>query len=226
MSVILPLAIVLAGTAFFRFTQADLVIAEQFHGGLVGWPGRKAEPWLSLYRWGCYPGLVMGLGGLAVAAASRFWPRLQVWRAEGLFLGLLLLLGPGLMVNLVLKEFCSRPRPSQVERFGGQHPFLPIGQLGSSQPCRSFPSGHASMGFYLMAPAFVLYRRRPRWAAAFVGLGLAGGLLIGVGRIVQGQHFASDVLWSFGVVYFTALPLAYLYHRRAEPRTAGLECPH
>ena len=64
------------------------------------------------------------------------------------------------------------------------------------------------MGFCLMAPAFVFYRRRPRLAAGFLLLGLAGGLMIGAARVVAGCHFPSDVLWAGGIVYFTALLLA------------------
>ena len=59
-----------------------------------------------------------------------------------------------------------------------------------------------------MAPAFVCYRRRPWLAAAFVLLGLTAGTVIGLARIVAGGHFPSDVLWSGGIVYFTALALA------------------
>jgi len=52
----------------------------------------------------------------------------------------------------------------------GEMDFLPVLATGENLKgdCNSFPSGHASTGFYLMAPAFVLYRRRPGWAAAFL----------------------------------------------------------
>ena len=86
--------------------------------------------------------------------------------------------------------------------------FLPVWQRGGGQEDSSFPSGHAAMGFYLMAPALVCYRRRPGLAAAFLLLGLAGGAVIGMARIVAGCHFPSDVLWAGGLIYFTALLLA------------------
>ena len=80
------------------------------------------------------------------------------------------------------------------------------------------------MGFYLMAPAFVLYRRHRRAAAEFFALGLAGGTIMGVARIVAGSHFASDVVWSAGIVYFTGLALAAVFHfgdgKPLEPATA------
>jgi hypothetical protein len=37
--------------------------------------------------------------------------------------------------------------------------------------------------------------------------------MMGFARIVQGSHFASDVLWSAGAVYFTGLTLAFVYYR-------------
>ena len=56
-----------------------------------------------------------------------------------------------------------------------------------------------------MAPAFFLYRRRNGWALAFLLLGLFAGCLIGMARMAAGGHFASDVIWAGGFVYFTGL---------------------
>jgi membrane-associated PAP2 superfamily phosphatase len=156
-----------------------------------------------------------------VAVGAAFWPLLRPWRAPGLFFGAMLLLGPGLLVNVTFKDNWGRPRPTQVDCFGGKHAFRPVWEPGEHGHCRSFPCGHASMGFFLMGPAFLLYRRRPRLAGAFLLLGLSAGLLLGATRIVQGRHFASDVLWSAGFVYFTGLALGYLYHRWTARASAG-----
>ena len=129
-------------------------------------------------------------------------------RDPGLFFALLLIIGPGIVVNGLFKPFWNRPRPHATIPFGGPRDFVAVWQRGSGQDDSSFPSGHAAMGFYLMAPAMVCYRRRPRLAAAFLLLGIAAGTVIGSARIVAGCHFASDVLWSGGLVYFTALLLA------------------
>jgi membrane-associated PAP2 superfamily phosphatase len=213
--VIVPFAFLLAGTAVFRFTDADLAISQWFYGGPShGWPDKSDPPWGAFYHAGCYPGLIVGIGGLTVALASLFWSRVRAWRDPGLFLATLLVLGPGLLVNVTLKDHWGRPRPLQTVHFGGEHPFHPVGDPGTSCDCKSFPSGHASMGFYLMAPAFLLYRKHRRLAATFLILGLTCGIVIGVARIAQGRHFASDVLWSAGIVYFTGLVLAYHHHRR------------
>lgn len=210
-----PASLLIALTAFFRFTDADMAVVRQFFsGGGAGssfaerWPLVNAYPWRVLYDWGIYPAWILGCGGLVLWVASFLWLKLEPWRDAGLFYGLLLLIGPGILVNSVLKPYWGRPRPNNVDQFGGQLEFLPVLEWGRGQDESSFPSGHASTGFYLMAPAFVCYRRRRRLAIAFLLLGLASGGVIGLARIVAGGHFPSDVLWACGIVYFTALVLA------------------
>ncbi len=165
-----------------------------------------------LYHWGVYPGLALGLGGLVVAIAGLVIPPLRRWRKEGLFLALLLLIGPGLVVNVWFKGCWGRPRPCETAMFGGARPFVPAGMPGPTEG-RSFPSGHASMGFFLMAPAFFLYRRNKRLALWFFVLGLTAGTVIGLGRIVQGRHFASDVVWSAGMIYLCGWCLDMLFQK-------------
>jgi lipid A 4'-phosphatase len=212
----IPLLLLGVATAVFRWTDLDLALVRPFfvEGEAdwpfqAHWPLRDVYPWKALYDWGIYPGWVLGLGGLAAWLASFWRPKLVRWRDEGLFYFLLLVLGPGMLVNGVLKPCWGRPRPNAVVPFGGQRDFLPVWQWGGLQNEASFPSGHASMGFYLMAPAFVYFRRRPRLALGFMVLGLAGGGVIGLARIVAGGHFPSDVVWAGGFVYFTALMLAW-----------------
>jgi lipid A 4'-phosphatase len=215
----IPLAVLFLATIIFRFTDVDLLLSRQFfvdqgHSykqSNAHWPLRVAEPWKSLYTLGVYPAWIIGMGGLLVFLISFLWARLKPLRDAGLFFALMLALGPGLLINGVLKPFWGRPRPNDTIPFNGQQSYLPVGEIGNSSDGASFPSGHASMGFYLMAPAFVLYRRRPGPAALFLALGLAGGTIMGLARIVAGSHFTSDVIWSAGVVYFTGLALAAMF---------------
>ena len=223
MLVFAPVLALLLLTALFRWLPADQMIGRLFYGGTAsGWPYNQAEPWLALYRFGPYPGLALGLGGAVVAVASYLWSPLRRWREMGLFLAILLAIGPGLAVNGIVKPQWSRPRPAQTKDFGGQQDFVYAWGFGPRGVSKSFPSGHASMGFYLMAPAFLLYRRHPRWALACLLLGLASGGFIGLGRMAQGQHFASDVLWSGGLVYFCGVALGYLFHRSMAAREESL----
>ncbi len=202
-----PCLVLLVGTCFFRWTSADLEISSWFfRAGCGGFNEQLMPPWTFLYHYGELPALILGIGGLLVAALGWVHERLRPLRYGGLYLGLLVLLGPGLVINVALKDSWGRPRPFESQPFEGDHPFLQLGEIGNEiTKNSSFPSGHAAMGFALMGPAFVLTRRYPRQARWFWILGLAAGLTIGTGRVVQGRHFASDVLWSAGLTYLTGL---------------------
>jgi lipid A 4'-phosphatase len=146
-----------------------------------------------------------------------------------------LALGPGMMINGIGKPGWQRPRPVQIDQFGGARQFVLVGDLGEvSRECRSFPSGHASMGFFLMAPAFLVWRRRVL-AGGFMLLGIFAGLAIGVARMAQGAHFPSDVIWAGGIVYFTCVVLQRLILRdeydgprmpETEPLSATIALEH
>jgi len=216
-----PLAILVLGTVCFRSTDADLAISRPFFQPDTGqWPLQEVQPWKALYDWGQYPAVILGGAGLAIALAGGVCAWLRPFRKGGFFLAALLVLGPGLITNLVLKDYSGRPRPSEVTQFGGELPFRPVGDVWVEGDGKSFPCGHAAMGFYLMAPAFLCYRRRPALAAAFVAVGLLAGGMLGAARIVQGRHFASDVLWSLAIVYFTGLALHWLIQPASPPGAA------
>jgi membrane-associated PAP2 superfamily phosphatase len=106
----------------------------------------------------------------------------------------------------------GRPRPIDIVDFNGSRPYHQVYQPAGPDMGKSFPSGHAAIGFYTIAPFFVLRRRKPR---AALGLLLAGGgygALMSVGRMLQGGHFLSDVLWSGYLVHMTGMLLYYLLH--------------
>jgi lipid A 4'-phosphatase len=211
----IPLVLLAVATLFFRYSDADLYLARLFYRAEspLRWPLGFTQPWKWLYNYAIYPAWIIGLSGMAVSMLAIFWKRVQTIRYECFFLGLLLILGPGLLVNSISKPFCGRPRPIQMKLFGGEKEFLPVLSTGENPQYDydSFPCGHASMGFYLMAPAFVLYRRSKAWAAAFFSIGLAAGCTIGIARMAAGGHFASDVLWAGAFVYFTGLLLAAIF---------------
>ncbi|MCC6124970.1 MAG: phosphatase PAP2 family protein [Pirellulales bacterium] len=211
----IPLVLLAMATLFFRYSDADLYLARLFYRAEspLRWPLGFAQPWKWLYNYAIYPAWIIGIGGMAASILAIFWKRIRPIRYECFFLGLLLILGPGLLVNSISKPFCGRPRPIQIKQFGGEKEFLPVLATGENprHDYDSFPCGHASMGFYLMAPAFVFYRRRKAWAAAFLALGLAAGCTIGIARMAAGGHFASDVLWAGAFIYFTGLLLHAIF---------------
>lgn len=134
-----------------------------------------------------------------------------LWRIDGraaAFLLLALALGPGLVVNAVLKDHWGRARPAQVEQFGGTQRFTPA-PLPADQCARncSFPAGHPAMGFYLVSFALLVPERKRRRAA--IAGAIAVGAAFGLARMAQGGHFLSDVVFSG----FIVSGLSWLLHR-------------
>lgn len=202
----LPLLLLTVLTIVFRVSETDIDICQLFYGrGGQHWWGTHSAFLRFIYDFGPTPALALGIGGLVVGIVSLVWRPWRTYREAGFFFAAMLALGPGLLVNGVLKPYWHRPRPVQTLAFGGSERFVAVWELGSSPKSKSFPCGHASMGFYLFAPAFLLYRKRRDWALAFVGLGLVGGLVIGAARVLQGAHYPSDVVWSAGMVYLSGL---------------------
>jgi len=202
------LAFLIVATGVIAVTGADLAVSAPFC--IEGkWPIGDLFPWQALYRLDRIPAVALALFGLAAFLASFFRRDLQRWRLAGAFLVLLLVLGPGLLVNVAFKDHWGRPRPREIVQFGGQKPFLQPWQRGEDGKGRSFPSGHASAAFYMTAPFFIYRRSNKRLARIWLTGGLVFGIFMSIARIAQGGHFLSDNLWAWGMVHLTALALCY-----------------
>jgi lipid A 4'-phosphatase len=197
----------LVATALIAVSGADLAVSSFFY--LKGtWPVGGRFPWNYLYLIDRFPAILLASAGLMAAAASLRWPSWRHWARGGVFLALLLALGPGLLVNIVFKDSWGRPRPREIVQFEGKKIFLQPWQKGISGQGRSFPSGHAAAAFYMIAPYFIYRHRNKRRARAWLAGGVIFGTFMSIARISQGGHFLSDTLWAFGIVYMTALTLA------------------
>ena len=158
------------------------------------------------------PYYLFGLAGAVLlawlAGVARKRPLLGVTRRVALYLLLALALGPGLVVNVVLKDTWGRPRPSTIHQFSGADTYVP--PLIPSHQCDhncSFPSGHAALAFWLVAFALLASPRWRRWALAAA---VAFGAVVGLSRIAQGGHFLSDVVASGAI---TIGIIVWLYRR-------------
>ena len=205
----LPVAILILATIAIAATGADLLVSAPFCIG-GKWPVGDLQPWHLLYILDRGPAIVLGMCGLTAALIGCIYKQRRNWVRPGFFLVILLVLGPGLTVNTVFKEYWGRPRPREIVQFGGAKEFLQPWQKGIAHHGRSFPSGHSSAAFYLSAPFFLLRRRKPRAAAWWQTGGLLFGTLMSVARITQGGHFLSDTLWAWGMVHLLAVALYYL----------------
>ncbi|MEN6438807.1 MAG: phosphatase PAP2 family protein [Syntrophobacter sp.] len=204
------LSILLVLTLVFRFTDLDVGLQRLFYSPEEGWKYAPSFFCTLIYNYGAWPGLVLTGVAAVVLCAGYLRPDFASFRKSALFIVLLAALGPGLVVNGILKAQSGRPRPRDVAVFSGSHEFQRVGDKGEAGEGYSFPSGHASMGFFLGAPYFLVRRSNRGWAISWLALGLTSGVVIGIGRMAQGGHFASDVLWAWGVVHISGLALAYL----------------
>jgi lipid A 4'-phosphatase len=135
-----------------------------------------------------------------------------------LYLLAALALGPGLVVHGVFKEHWGRARPRDIIEFGGDKRFTPAFVI--SDQCEhncSFVAGHPSVPFYLIAFALVARRRRYALLASAIGL----GAVVGLGRVVQGAHFLSDVTFSGIFVFLVAYLLFHYVFRLGTAQAVG-----
>ncbi|MHB8808847.1 MAG: phosphatase PAP2 family protein [Desulfobulbaceae bacterium] len=217
----LPAALLLLGTILVGRLDGELRLARAVYGKGGVWPGIGRFPWNFLYEYAWVPAFILaGMAG-GVLFSGLFVRGPTPWKRQALFLLLLLAIGPGLLVNVTLKDHLGRARPHEVHEFGGQYAFTPIWQHGDTGKNSSFPSGHAAVAFYLMAPWFVLRRRNRMQAACWLTGGLTYGCLVGTARIMQGGHFLLDVLWAGGLVYFCGEIIAQALSLDHSPQPAG-----
>jgi lipid A 4'-phosphatase len=202
-------AFVLTTALFLAFPKIDLLTSGLFYAPGHGFFLKTWAPVETLYHF--VPSLARAMAlVIAFGAAWLLLGARPLWRLDRktlCFLSLSMALGPGLVVNAVLKDHWGRARPEQVERFGGTRHFTPapVPAAECAHNC-SFPSGHAALGFSLVAFAFLLPSAtaiRRFVAAAAAGL----GVLIGLGRIAQGAHYLSDVVYAGLLVYGTTAAL-------------------
>ncbi len=213
LSHLLTVIILLIGLSLLIvLSNGDLRVARLIFSHYSQWPGLCHEPWTIIYTITPIPGVLLAIGALVLLCGGFIFPYFKKYRRQSLFVVLMLSLGPGLLVNVILKDHLGRPRPQELTEFGGHYQFVQPWQPGPAGKNSSFPCGHSSIAFFLMAPWFIYRRSNHSLALGFLWFGLSFGLLVGMTRIVQGGHFLSDVLWSGGLVYITGEVLSWLFH--------------
>ncbi len=200
------LIIVLALSLPFTFTDLDIVISSFFYKN--GWIYGEQPIWHLLYHYGIFPGLFLAITSLLFFCLSWFKQSFFHWKLPTAIILLTLLLGPGLLVNVIGKGYWGRPRPRDITVFNGSEPFHRWTQPGIPGKGKSFPSGHPSVGYLFCVFFFLESKSKRRWLWLSFGIGF--GTIMGMARIIQGGHFASDVLWSGGFTFISAALSTYL----------------
>ncbi len=195
------------GTVFALYPQLDVTLSRYFYAGGLRW---HVLDWRS--------GIVRDIASwiIALVAAPAFialavkWllprrPLLMPGRAVVLMISTLAL-GPGLIVNVILKDNWGRPRPQFLTEFGGPAPLLPWWDpRGKCDKNCSFVAGEPSGAFWTMSAAAVA---PPQWRAAAYAAAITFGSAVGVLRMSAGGHFFTDVVFS-GVVVFLLIWLVH-----------------
>jgi lipid A 4'-phosphatase len=130
-----------------------------------------------------------------------------------LYLLLTLIIGPGIIVNSLLKGYFGRARPKNITEFGGDSHFTRVAQI--SNQCHlncSFSSGHAAGAYHFTNISLVSPRR---FFKRFFNSAMIFGTIVGLVRIMQGGHFASDVIFSCLVVLVVNVALrSFIFKNR------------
>jgi membrane-associated PAP2 superfamily phosphatase len=184
----------------------DLTLAHYFYQGSGQF---SPSPLYSfIYDYGVVPAQLAVLAASITLLLSYCFKKYKKWRQASLLMILPLLIGAGFIVHTVFKENWGRPRPKQVEQFGGNQKFLPFYNPNFSEkpePAKSFACGHCTMGFYFFALA-LLGRKLKKpilfWTGLIAAFGL--GIILSWTRLAQGGHFLSDTLISALIMWLTA----------------------
>lgn len=202
------LLVVAASAVFLVFPGIDLWFSSLFYDPATGF-ALASDPALLLLRRSsdvlmiaiCIAVVLSVLAKVAMPARPSLIPP----RAS-LFLAATLLLGPGLLVNVILKNNWGRPRPIQVDVFGGEAPFISIWQITDhcARNC-SFVSGEASSAIWVMSLALVV---PVQWRVPMFVVTGVYAMALSMNRIAFGGHFLSDVVLAWGL---TLMLIAVLY---------------
>ena len=176
--------------------KLDLQIAQLFYDPAQQRFPAASHPYLAVLRDDGLIALVTCMSAVVAALVTRMLrlPQRIIPGRVVLFLVGTLALGPGLLVNGILKDNWHRPRPMHVTEFGGDRPYVDWWNPGGTceRNC-SFVSGEVASAAWMFAPAMLT---PPQWRiAAFAGASIFT-FVIALSRMAAGGHFFTDVLFA------------------------------
>ena len=213
MKYILPL--IFLGVALYFFPELDLAISRLVFDETSKFYLSNAPILKVIYKSVNVLVLVMALGVIGAYLYQLYTQKsFKYFDKKALvYIFMVFAFGSGVIVNLGLKQNFGRARPVQIVEFGGDKKFTPAAVVNSeySKECASFSCGHCSFALGFIA-FFFLFRKR--WILITA---LGYGLIVSLGRIMQGGHFFSDFIFSWIVMLLTAkLLYDYMYGKQRE----------
>jgi membrane-associated PAP2 superfamily phosphatase len=226
---IIALAIaVIAGLVFGLYPELDLRIAKYFHDFIdksrIAFSWRISPPLMRARDIGLWVTTILILPAVVALVVKALLPKRELFMPARaiVFLIVTLALGPGLLVNGLLKDHWGRPRPIDVSEFDGKRHFVPWWDPRGDCPNNcSFVSGDVSGAFWTIAPAALA---PPQWRALAYGAALTLGTVMATFRVMAGGHFVSDTIFA-AVFTFLIIWVVHglLYRWRRHPSDEGIE---
>jgi lipid A 4'-phosphatase len=191
-----------AGLVFALHPELDVAISRQFYDPVAkDFPLRFDRTLVLLRHGSMWVITALALPAGVALVVKLVWPfaRMFMPARAALFLLATLALGPGLFVNVTMKDHWPRSRPIDIPAFNGAERFVPWWDpRGVCAKNCSFVAGESSGAFWTLAPAALA---PPPWRAAAYAAATAFGTAVGALRIAFGGHFFSDVVFA-GVFVF------------------------
>jgi len=213
MKYILPL--IFLGVALYFFPEFDLAISRLIFDETTKFY-LSNEPILKvIYKSVNLLAITMALGVIAAYLYQLYTKKsIKYFDKKALvYIFMVFAFGSGVIVNLGLKQNFGRARPAEIVQFGGDKKFTRAAVVNweYGKECDSFSCGHCSFALGFIA-FFFLFRKR--WILITA---LGYGLIVSLGRILQGGHFFSDFIFSWIVMLLTAkLLYDYMYREQVK----------
>ncbi|MCX8093409.1 MAG: phosphatase PAP2 family protein [Candidatus Goldbacteria bacterium] len=194
----------------FWFSNLDILFSSFFYNRTSGWYLFNNKIIVLLYKYGTYPAIIFSVFFIFVLTLQKIFKSGENLKKIAVVFLITLIFAPGVIINVLLKNYTGRPRPREIVEFNGKWEYKKVLQLGQPGRGYSFPCGHCSMGFIFCSVYFVLRNKRKILANVSLWMGIIYGIIMGIGRIAQGAHFLSDVIWAGGITIITSETVYYL----------------
>ena len=192
---------------FFAYTNIDEYIQNFFydfqnHKWILD---RNLQPWKFIFYDGIKK-LLIFIGVLFLFAF--FMNKFKEYKK-----GILVVLLSGILVPVViggLKKATNMPCPKNRIEYGGIYPKTKVWEHYPknfhAKRVKCWPAGHASGGFALMSLFFLFKRRKYRYIG--LGIGIVLGWLMGIYKMLIGDHFLSHTILTMEIAWFIIVLIA------------------